>query len=103
MIDKIKLTTNESGDYAILECGDFKREGHCITGWNWMDLLKHLGYEIEFKENSHKVINIHKQQFDSIEKDEDYIILSCIEDGRCICFEQMKEENEDRSKPIILN
>lgn len=26
-----------------------------------------------------KHVNIHKQQFDSIEKDADYIILSCIE------------------------
>lgn len=50
--NKIKLTINESGDYAILECGDFKREGYCITGWNWMDLLKHLGYETEIKEIS---------------------------------------------------
>lgn len=50
--NKIKLTTNESGDYAILEYRDFKIEGHCITGCDWMDLLKHLGYETEFKEIS---------------------------------------------------
>ena len=34
--NKIKLTTNESGDYAILEYRDFKIEGHCILdviGW----------------------------------------------------------------------
>lgn len=50
--NKIKLTINESGDYVILEYGDFKREGHCITGWNWMDLLKYLGYKTEIKEIS---------------------------------------------------
>ena len=37
-----------------------------------------------------KQVRIHKQQFDSIEQKADYLILSCIEDGRCIGF---KREN----------
>ncbi len=37
-----------------------------------------------------KHVNVHKQQFDSIEKNADYIIIDCIEDGRCIGF---KREN----------
>ena len=37
-----------------------------------------------------KQMRIHKQQFDSIEQKADYLILSCIEDGRCIGF---KREN----------
>lgn len=40
-----------------------------------------------------KHVNIHKQQFDSIEKNANYIILDCIEDGRCIGFEKIREEN----------
>lgn len=40
--------------------------------------------------NNIKQVRIHKQQFDSIEKKADYLILSCIEDGRCIGF---KREN----------
>lgn len=31
-----------------------------------------------------KQVRIHKQQFDSIEKNANYIILGCIEDSRCI-------------------
>ena len=50
--DKIKLTTNESGDWAILQYEDFEREGHVITGSDWIDLLKYLGYEVEEKEIS---------------------------------------------------
>ena len=50
--DKIKLTTNESGDWAILKYKDFKREGHQIREYDWMDLLKYLGYEVEEKEIS---------------------------------------------------
>lgn len=38
-----------------------------------------------------KQVRIHKQQFDSIEKKADYLILSCIENGRYIGF---KRENE---------
>lgn len=37
-----------------------------------------------------KQVKIHNQQFDSIEQKVDYLILSCIEDGRCIGF---KREN----------
>ncbi len=37
-----------------------------------------------------KQVKIHKQQFDPIEQKADYLILSCIEDGRCIGF---KREN----------
>ena len=50
--DKIKLTTNESGDWAILKYKDFKREGHQIREYDWIDLLEYLGYKIEDKEIS---------------------------------------------------
>ena len=50
--DKIKLTTNESGDWAILKYKDFKREGHQISGEDWIELLNLLDYEIEEKEIS---------------------------------------------------
>lgn len=35
-----------------------------------------------------KQVRIHKQQFGSIEQKADYIILGCIEDGRCIGFKR---------------
>lgn len=50
--DKIILTTNESGDWAILEYKDFKLEGHKIREYDWIDLLEYLGYKIEDKEIS---------------------------------------------------
>ena len=50
--EKIKLTTNESGDWAILQYEDFEREGHVITESDWIDLLKYLEYEVEEKEIS---------------------------------------------------
>lgn len=48
--DKIKLTTNESGDWAILKYKDFKREGHQISDEGWIELLNLLDYEVEEKE-----------------------------------------------------
>lgn len=50
--DKIILTTNESGDWAILEYKDFKLEGHQISDEDWIELLNLLDYEIEEKEIS---------------------------------------------------
>lgn len=52
MEDKIKLITNESGDWAILKYKDFKRDGHQISDWDWIELLNLLGYEVENKEIS---------------------------------------------------
>lgn len=52
MEDKIKLTSNESGDWSILKYKDFKREGHQIREYDWIDLLEYLGYKIEDKEIS---------------------------------------------------
>lgn len=46
--NKIKLTTAD--DYAVLRYEDFFREGHRIDYDDWIDLLKYLGYEIEYKE-----------------------------------------------------
>ena len=48
--NKIQITTNESDGYTVLRCKDFIREGHRIDYDDWMDLLKYLGYEIEYKE-----------------------------------------------------
>ena len=51
--NKIKLTTNESGDWSILEYdGCFEASGHSLSNSDWIDLLKYLGYEVEQKEIS---------------------------------------------------
>lgn len=50
--NKIQITTNESDEYAVLRYEDFIREGHRIEDDDWLDLLKYLGYEVEYKEAS---------------------------------------------------
>lgn len=49
--DKIKLTTNESVNWAILKYKDL-REGYQISDEDWIELLNLLDYEIEEKEIS---------------------------------------------------
>lgn len=36
--------------------------------------------------SSIRTVRVHKQQFDAIEKKADAVIITCIEDGRCITF-----------------
>lgn len=48
--NKIKFTT--AGGWAVLHYEDFIREGHRIENFDWIDLLKYLGYEVEYKEAS---------------------------------------------------
>ena len=48
--NKIKLTTAD--DYTVLHYEDFFREGHRIDYDDWIDFLKYLGYEVEYKEIS---------------------------------------------------
>lgn len=48
----ITLTTNESGDWSILEvdCGEtLRRSGHSISKWDWIELIETLGYKVECK------------------------------------------------------
>lgn len=49
--DKIKLTTNESVNWAILKYKDL-REGYQISDEDWIELLNLLDYEVEEKEIS---------------------------------------------------
>ena len=50
--NKIKFTTNESDDWSILQCGDFKTCNHQISKEEWVELLRYLGHEVDYKEIS---------------------------------------------------
>lgn len=52
--NKIQIATNESDDYIVLHYEDFFRKGYRIDYDDWIDLLKYLGYEVEYKEISDK-------------------------------------------------
>ena len=47
--NKIKFTTNESDDWSILQCGDFKTCNHQISKEEWVELLRYLGHEVDYK------------------------------------------------------
>jgi len=51
----IELITCESGDWEVLRVNlgeDFETSGHSIDNWDWIELLKILGYEVEKREIS---------------------------------------------------
>lgn len=50
--NKISIITCESGDWTILRYEDFEGSGHRIELEDIEDLLKYLGYEVEYKEIS---------------------------------------------------
>lgn len=50
--NKISIITCESGDWTILRYEDFERSRHRIELEDIEDLLKYLGYEVEYKEIS---------------------------------------------------
>lgn len=45
--------------------------------------------------SSIRTVRVHKEQFDAIEKKADSVIITCIEDGRCIMFNKNIKESED--------
>ena len=48
----IRYITNKSGDRTILDVNageDFHFEGHYIPNYQWIELLKILGYEVEYE------------------------------------------------------
>lgn len=48
--NKIQIITNKSDDYTVLHYENFFRKGYRIDYDDWIDLLKYLGYEVEYKE-----------------------------------------------------
>jgi len=53
--------------------------------------------------SSIKTVRVHKEQFDAIEKKADSIIITCIEDGRCVTFNsRIKYADDDRTSEITI-
>lgn len=51
--EKISITVNKSGDRSILQYGgEFKVIGHSLSNWDWLMLLRQLGYEVDVIEIS---------------------------------------------------
>lgn len=51
--EKISITVNKSGDRSILQYGDeFKVIGHSLSNWDWLMLLRQLGYKVDVIEIS---------------------------------------------------
>lgn len=45
---KIKLISNESGDWEVLQCDvGFEQSGHSISKYEWIELFEYLGYSVE--------------------------------------------------------
>lgn len=56
---RITITTNESGDWSILQYGDeFETSDHSLSNWDWLMLLRQLGYEVEVIEVSNEEMEI---------------------------------------------
>ena len=50
--NKINFITNDSDDWSFLQCGDFKTCNHQISKEEWVELLRYLGHEVDYKEIS---------------------------------------------------
>ena len=49
---RVKIISNESGDWEIARYEDFEVSGHRLTMRNYKELLEFLGYEVEVEEIS---------------------------------------------------
>ena len=49
--------------------------------------------------SSVKTVRVHREQFDAINSKSNSIIVTCIEDGRCITFNR-ENENRHETQPI---
>lgn len=48
---KIRLISNESGDWKVLLLnGKIYEEGHDIPSYTWVNLIRDLGYEVNAEE-----------------------------------------------------
>ena len=50
--NKVKITTNESGDWEIVQYEDFEIGNHRLDIEDWIEFLRYLGYVVVHKEVS---------------------------------------------------
>lgn len=52
--------------------------------------------------SSIRTVRVHKEQFDTIEKKANTVIITCIEDGRCIAFNREDNMGTKKSKGVAI-
>lgn len=51
-----------------------------------------MSFKVDF--SSIRTVNVHKEQFEAIDKKANVVMITCIEDGRCIAFNRADSEKE---------
>ena len=51
-----------------------------------------MSFTVDF--SSLKTVRAHKEQFDAIDKKANVVMITCIEDGRCIAFNRADSEKD---------
>ena len=49
---RVKVISNESGDWEILRCDEFEASGHSLSKHDYKELLEYLGYDCDIEEIS---------------------------------------------------
>ena len=49
---RVKIISNESGDWEILRCDEFEAFGHRLSSYDYKELLEYLGYDVDIEEIS---------------------------------------------------
>ena len=49
---RVKIISNESGDWEILRCDEFEASGHRLSNYDYKELLEYLGYDCDIEEIS---------------------------------------------------
>ena len=44
---RVKIISNESGDWEILRCDEFESSGHRLSSYDYKELLEYLGYDCD--------------------------------------------------------
>lgn len=52
--------------------------------------------------SSIRTVRVHKEQFDAIENKANTVIITCIEDGRCIAFSREDDGKTENSKEVPI-
>ena len=47
---RVKIISNESGDWEILRCDEFEASGHSLGKHDYKELLEYLGYDVDIEE-----------------------------------------------------
>ena len=93
-VNRVSSIANELENNRIINIS-YPSEDKAVICYTTTEFLAEeidMSFKVDF--SSVRTVNVHKDQFEAIDKKANVVIINCIEDGRCIAFNRADSEKD---------